>query len=484
MGNDGSGKTTVIREVNSFFEELGFDTFHKHEYEYMLIKYLFKLVGAKNLEKSRQAMIIEKNKSWIYQVWPLLVCLDIYLQFIYFKIFKKNTIIILDRYIYDHYMSFEYLENLNLFTKWLYLHFPKPDIFILLWVEPEIAYDRKKDTHAYEISFYQRQLLNYSKMGDRLGIPTINTNKNIEDTKKMVLNLFFKNKQFIKMFIEHCSKNRILPWVMEEYKLESTSAEFESIKHYLDNLETKVIKTLEFINSIPTDKLIFKTYKDLKWIPFNDIDLIVLEKDTGKFLDYIKNKNGKISSTEPEKFDCLVEGLLKIEPHKTVSWRGVNYIDPDFLWEHPLMVKMMGVPICIPNYEADLLIHVAQIIYENSFIRYNEYQYIHYLLSQNININLASEHADKYGWGKQFKNFISLINSGSKQHFPYFLPVIIILANYMSKIKYDIKMNRFNVIELKTYFRDICVFIFWRFRYRINGKIPFDTVSMDLIDYV
>jgi thymidylate kinase len=478
MGNDGSGKTTLAKEICKFFQELGFDTFYKHEYEYVLLKQFFKLIGEKHLEKSRKEMIVEKKKFWKYRIWPILVWIDVYLQFLYFKVFNRRTIILLDRYIYDHYMSFEYLGYLSRFTTWLYRHFPKPDIPLLFWVEPEVAYKRKKDTHRYSISFYQKQLKRYLEMGNELGIPMVNTEKDIEETKKTILKQFFQNKQFTEIFLKHCSKNRILSWVIEEYKLDLVSEEIGKVKQHLDALESKAAKTLEFINNIPIDKLIFKTYMDLKWIPFNDIDLLIPEKDIEGFLDHIRWKGGRVSSTEPEKFDCQVEGLLKIEPHLTLTWRGMNYIDPNFLWRHPRNVEMLNIPVNVPSYEADLLSHVAQIIYENSFMRFNEYRYIRYLLSKILNIKLVFEQAKKYGWEVPFKDLMSLIENSStkKIHFPYFLPYTTVLRNYWFKVRHDIKTKEFNVQELRTCIRDLFIFLFWRIRYMVKGEIPFDMI--------
>jgi thymidylate kinase len=159
---------------------LGFETIYKHEYEYAILGFLFKLVGRKKIEKSRNEMLVQKKRSVAYSLWPILVWFDLLLQYVYYRIFKRRAIILLDRYPYDQYMSFKYLGLLTKFTEWLYLHFPKPDMHLVLTVSPEIAYQRKKDTHSYSISFYKKQTGEYLKLAGMLGSSVVNTNDSME----------------------------------------------------------------------------------------------------------------------------------------------------------------------------------------------------------------------------------------------------------------------------------------------------------------
>jgi len=140
MGNDGSGKTTIAREVANIFSDLGFEVRYKHEYEYAVLKILFQMVGAKKINRERKAMIVERKKSWKYNLWPILVWFDVHCSLFYFKLFKRKSVVILDRYLYDHYLSFKYLGYLTRFSEWLYTKCSlKPDIGFVLWVEPQIA---------------------------------------------------------------------------------------------------------------------------------------------------------------------------------------------------------------------------------------------------------------------------------------------------------------------------------------------------------
>jgi thymidylate kinase len=61
MGNDGSGKTSIAKELHKFFKEVGMDVYYKHEYDYALLKYFLRLMGKKNLLRTRKEMIVDKK---------------------------------------------------------------------------------------------------------------------------------------------------------------------------------------------------------------------------------------------------------------------------------------------------------------------------------------------------------------------------------------------------------------------------------------
>src|SRR3989344_4342003 len=274
-GNDGSGKTTIAKELYHFFSMLGLNIFYKHEYDYTFLKYVLKIIGKKNLKKSRKEMLGNKN-SLKYQFWPLLVWCDVLSQYIYFKIFKRKTIIFLDRYPYDHFMSFEYLGTLNFLTRWLYVNFPRPDISILLWVEPRIAYERKKTTHTYEVYFYETQLKRYLKLAKHLKMYEINTNEEISKTKNRLLKIFFSNQHFFKEFIRKCSQNRILFSVIEEKNLQKLDNRFQEIFDDYNFKKTKYFKDLEIINKeLKNEDWILIDWRDYPWLPNHDIDILV-----------------------------------------------------------------------------------------------------------------------------------------------------------------------------------------------------------------
>ena len=51
LGPNGSGKTTIGKTLVSKLTQKGIPIEYRHEYDYVFIKYLFKLLGNKRVEK-------------------------------------------------------------------------------------------------------------------------------------------------------------------------------------------------------------------------------------------------------------------------------------------------------------------------------------------------------------------------------------------------------------------------------------------------
>jgi hypothetical protein len=134
---------------------------------------------------------------------------------------------------------------------------------------------------------------------------------------------------------------------------------------------------------------------------------------------------------------------------------------------------MLGFQITIPNFEPDLLVHVAHILFSNSFMRFDEFYYMKYLLTKITNLDLAIDEAEKYGWRKAFIKFVDNIKD-KELTFPYFVPFRFLFHTYMLKIVHDIKNNSFSFSHLKSYSKFILLAIFWRIRYRFTKILPFE----------
>ena len=62
IGNDGSGKTTIAKELVKFFKDMGYDVDYEHEYEYGILKFFLGTLGKDRLSKSKLEFIDTKIK--------------------------------------------------------------------------------------------------------------------------------------------------------------------------------------------------------------------------------------------------------------------------------------------------------------------------------------------------------------------------------------------------------------------------------------
>lgn len=371
MGNDGSGKTTIAKKVYKFFRELGFKTYYKHEYEYAIIKFLFKLTDKKKLKKLRREMIVEKKKAWKYYIWPFLVWFDVLFQYLYFRLFRRQAIIILDRYPYDHYLSFKYLGYLTKVSEWLYLHFPKPDVGIILWVEPRIAYERKKNTHNYPLSFYEKQTKAYLNLSKTLKLPLINTNKEVIKTFQEVL------KEFIKFVYYKGKKDLLYNIVIKSKKVNEkvkkisiiipTFCRNEKLKKCLYSL-TKAVKSIKQNSEIivvddSKDKqakhLVLNFRKKLEKILSNRSKIKYIHSGGEKYPSYCRDLGLKKSSGKYILFvdddNILSKNSIKriisfLKSHLLVGVVGiVNYDPSGRIWSTGGKIKITPFSVILYN---------------------------------------------------------------------------------------------------------------------------------------
>jgi thymidylate kinase len=153
-----------------------------------------------DIEKSRQ-----KKLNLIQILWPYVVWADNLLTIIIYKIFYRNKVIILDRYPYDMYMSFDYIGRGSKLLKKLFLFIPKADVHIIFFVEPEIAMKRKTD-HTYPLQFYITQLERYKILAKEKEIEMRNTDELLDDTINFVMERI--NQKAPKRLLHELQRNK------------------------------------------------------------------------------------------------------------------------------------------------------------------------------------------------------------------------------------------------------------------------------------
>ena len=389
MGNDGSGKTTVSWQIQKFFTGLGFETIYKHEYEYAILRSLFKLVRKEKIEKLRNEMLVQKKRSVSYTLWPILVWFDLLVQYVYYRIFKRRSVILLDRYPYDQYLSFKYLGILTKFTEWLYLHFPKPDMHLVLTVSPEIAYERKKDTHTYSICFYKKQTEEYLNLARILGISVINTNDNLQQTVIKVIEKFFQSSRVSNEILKKANQNRVIFHRFREYELTNRDDRIQQAlwKEYEYRLESfrrslHCIRRIIDGTGISTYVLV-KTIDDFHFIG-NDIDVLVSPSDFKKLLSELIPNSGRYDVSEIKydqtkdvgKMDVFPEGGMKLDIHSYIGWGNVIFFEFQDLVRFIENAKLFDVEDCkVINSQTNSFV-IATHVFEKGYLTLDEFLFL------------------------------------------------------------------------------------------------------------
>lgn len=178
MGVDGSGKSTLIKLIKKKFK-------NKIKIKYLHLRPYIFLTDKRTVIK--EPHIQKKKASKLFSFSKLLIWLVIYRLFFFYNLKKKNQIIIFDRYVHDILIDpVRYRFNLsrNIIKK-LIKFFPNPNLWIILKVNPSVAYNRKKEISLKET---KKQCIKYLKFAKtKKNSIVINTNKNIKQSTIMIV---------------------------------------------------------------------------------------------------------------------------------------------------------------------------------------------------------------------------------------------------------------------------------------------------------
>ena len=184
IGIDGSGKTTLTKNLIQSFEREGYCyTYEWAKFESSLLKAVIFLKNSFFVRGNDQKTLVEKNQNIKNKLFQNTVICFFYESFVtisyFFQMFIRITIplkngknIICDRYLYDTLVDLAYdlkydekkiRERTNLYLKYL----PHPDVLIYLKIPEEIALKRKDDIPSYEFISEKRKI--YEKILKILG---------------------------------------------------------------------------------------------------------------------------------------------------------------------------------------------------------------------------------------------------------------------------------------------------------------------------
>jgi thymidylate kinase len=525
MGNDGTGKTTLAWQIHKFFTELGFEAIYKHEHQYVILRFLLKLLGKENkelkqlksqgnisrekleamadslgidytnkndrelrdalvlefntaIEKSQDKIRHQKKRSVTYTVWPVMVWFDLLMQYLYYKVFKRRSVVLLDRYPYDHYLSFKYLGILTKFSDWLYLHFPKPDLHVVLTVSPQIAYERKKNTEPYSLCFYEKQTEEYLNLAHMRGISVINTNDNLQQTVIKVIGEFFQSTRVSNEIVKKANQNRVIFYTFRGYPSTSSLHGIQQAlwKEYQYRLES-FRRSLDYMRRIMDGSgvsayVLIKTIDDYYFIG-NDIDVLISPSDFQKLLRELISNSAKYGTSEimyeqtrdVGKMDIFPEGGMKIDIHSYIGWGNMIFVEFKDLVQFIENAKLFDIDCKVLNRRVNSLI-IAIHGFEKGYLTLDEFLFLRNNFDREYSYMIlprVSQSLDKF-----FIKLESILRNQPDQ-FPVFFPLPIFAKCYLKFLS-----QNGGIRKLHLFLRDMSLVTFWKYRYAVKSKLPFE----------
>jgi thymidylate kinase len=179
MGVDGSGKSTLIKELNKKLNKN-----YKKVKNLHLRPYLF-LTDRRTVISNPHSQKTPKSK--IISFLQILIWLFIYRFFFLINLNKKNQLIIFDRYAHDLlFDKTRYRFNLsNKLTQCILNFFPKPDLWIILKAPINLIEKRKKELKTKELKRQMKMYIKFSKK--KKNIILLDTSSSIKKNISLII---------------------------------------------------------------------------------------------------------------------------------------------------------------------------------------------------------------------------------------------------------------------------------------------------------
>jgi len=203
-GVDGTGKTTLARLLVKKLRFYKINVAYRHEFDYILIlgpmkDKIYKLLGIRKSNYISNYMEHHFQKGTrLHDMVYFLAWFDYLLSYVYFRL--RKGVVICDRWHYDHISHFLYKPRKNRLLMKLYSILPKPDVIILLDVDPEISHQRRKNDMdhplwARELRYYVVQRLLMYKIAEVFKYDKIvDANRNLSEVEADVIDYLTKSR--------------------------------------------------------------------------------------------------------------------------------------------------------------------------------------------------------------------------------------------------------------------------------------------------
>ncbi len=222
IGTNGTGKSTITKELLSDYSEVTKHLGIKGQYYYygwnptfFLTKFISgylkkrdkKLFQETVLKEISEKNISDKNEKFSIKQETLLLYQFIEFYYRYLIQIKpklnKNDLVITDRYFYDLYGQYPYVKRSLIFPLLIKL-FPKPDFTFLLDAKPEELQKRGKtnkrnqekiekiEREVLPLEYLHKQRENYFKLTKVIKIQIINTENNSKENINEIIDQIWK----------------------------------------------------------------------------------------------------------------------------------------------------------------------------------------------------------------------------------------------------------------------------------------------------
>lgn len=196
---------------------------------------------------------------------------------------------------------------------------------------------------------------------------------------------------------------------------------------------------------------------------YDDLDVLVHTEDFEECIRKLE-KSGYIQSSHDKALGGRISKMqinltrperVKIDLHRDFTWRKKRYLDVEKIWLNSTQNRV--------NSTWDAFLVMINVIFEKTYFMPDDYEMFHTQWQLIKNSEEFMYQVNLYGWKNTFHTFKNWIDNqpAEDKKFPLFLPVKLVLFSYFEK---------YNFISLIYY-------LFFRLRFMINRRLPYETIS-------
>jgi len=187
-GNDGTGKSTLAREVCRYLNQHGQRAEYYEFFKHFLLKTIFSLLSSETKFVYRKNFNdLNKRRNILERLWPFIILFESLTALGYFRIFKRNRIIVFDRYFCDYLVSYEILGLKSRIFDFFSRLIPSPEVRFILDVDLQTVWRRKKDDPSFEEERFNLLRERYLAKANKLGVKPIDTSFTKESVIREIL---------------------------------------------------------------------------------------------------------------------------------------------------------------------------------------------------------------------------------------------------------------------------------------------------------
>lgn len=188
-GLDGSGKTTLIRCLEKYFDSNNIPYNSSSIYGQLSIYAIIRNLRSLSSKNNDHVSNVKKDNSTVYKFFrsrnakKLFLFIDIIiLSFVRLYYIFSKKILIIDRYFFDFLM--EVTDDIRLYQRLVCFLFPSPSLSFFIDTDPKVSFNRKKE---YDIETLTNRRKVYDKIFQYRPVDYfINNNDNSNAEKEII----------------------------------------------------------------------------------------------------------------------------------------------------------------------------------------------------------------------------------------------------------------------------------------------------------